>query len=254
MKGFRAAALIGCALVIVQGSAARARAAVPAAIAAAVASPRPAADTARDGLRKPAAVLALSGIKPGDKVGDFMPGTGYFTRLFSAVVGSAGHVYALVPAELAAKAPKIQAAMTALAAEPAYKNVTLIVAPTARTSAPEKLDLVWTSQNYHDLYGFFGADAAAQADRAVFQALKPGGRFVVIDHVANTGTATTSPTTLHRIEPAVVKAQVLAAGFTLVATNDVLRNPADPHTAKVFDPAIRGHTDQFMMVFQKPAS
>jgi predicted methyltransferase len=227
---------------------------MPAAITAAVASPRPSADTARDALRKPAAVLALSGIKPGDKVGDFMPGQGYFTRLFSAVVGPAGHVYALVPAELAAKAPKIPAAISALAAEPEYKNVTLIVAPTARTGAPEKLDLVWTSQNYHDLYGFFGADAAAQSDRAVFQALKPGGRFVVIDHVANAGTAATSPTTLHRIEPGVVKAQVLAAGFRLVATSDVLRNPADPHTAKVFDPAIRGHTDQFMMVFQKPAS
>jgi predicted methyltransferase len=205
-------------------------------------------------MRKPAEVLALSGIKPGDKVGDFMPGQGYFTRLFSAVVGPSGHVYALVPAELAAKAPKIPAAISALAAEPDHKNVTLIVAPTARTRAPEPLDLIWTSQNYHDVYGFFGADAAAQADAAVFRALKPGGRFVVIDHVANPGTAKTSPTTLHRIEPGVVKEQVLAAGFRLVATSDVLRNPADPHTLKVFDPAIRGHTDQFIMVFQKPAA
>ena len=229
-------------------------AAISPAIQAAIASPRPAADTARDASRKPAELLAFAGIKPGDKIGDLMPGTGYFTRLFSRVAGPSGHVYALVPAELAAKAPKIADAMKALAADPAYGNVSLVVAPTAQTAAPEKLDVVWTSQNYHDVYGFFGADAAAALDRAVFRALKPGGVFIVIDHVAATGAGAASTTTLHRIDPAIIQAQVLAAGFTMQATSDLLRNPADTHALKVFAPEIRGHTDQAVFEFRKPGA
>ena len=243
------AACIACAVVVAAGSA---FAATPTYVTAAIDSPRPAADTARDALRKPAGLILFAGIKPGDKVGDFMPGQGYFTRLFSRVVGPHGHVYALIPSELAKIAPKIPDAAKAIAADPAYANVTPIVAPTAHTAAPEKLDLVWTSQNYHDLYGFFGAAAAQAADKAVFNALKPGGTFIVIDHVAAAGTSATSPQTLHRIEPDTVKAQVLQAGFTLEATSDLLRNPADTHTLKVFAPDIRGHTDQFVMKFHKP--
>jgi predicted methyltransferase len=228
--------------------------AVSPAIAAAVASPRPKADTDRDALRKPAELMAFAGVVPGEKVGDLMPGQGYFTRLFSRAVGPTGHVYALVPSELAAVAPKIPEAMKALAADPAYANVTTVTVPTAQIAAPEKLDLVWTSQNYHDVYGFFGPDAAEAMDKAVFAALKPGGVFLVIDHVAPAGTSAASPKTLHRIDPETVKAQVLAAGFTLVGTSDLLRNPADTHTVKVFAPEIRGHTDQFIMKFRKPGA
>jgi predicted methyltransferase len=224
------------------------------AIADAVAAPRPAADTQKDAARKPGELIAFAGIKPGDKIGDFMPGTGYFTRIFSHLAGPGGHVYALIPSELAAVAPKIPAAMKALAAEPGYGNVTPVIAPTAQTAAPEKLDVVWTSQNYHDLYGFFGAPAAAAADAAVFRALKPGGIYMVIDHAAAQGAAGTVATTLHRIEPSVVRDQVLAAGFKLEGTSNLLNNPADTHTLKVFDPAIRGHTDQFVMKFRKPAA
>ena len=115
------------------------------------------------------------------------------------------------------------------------------------------VDLVWTSDNYHDVYGFFGAQQAAAMDAAVFRALKPGGLFVVIDHTALPGASATAPTTLHRIDPETVKAQVLAAGFVLDATTDVLHNPTDPHTAKVFAPEIKGHTDQFAFRFRKPA-
>jgi predicted methyltransferase len=216
-------------------------------------SPRPKADTDRDALRKPAAVIAFAGIKPGDKIGDLMPGQGYFTRIFSHLAGRGGHVYAIIPSELAAKAPKIAAAMKAIAADPAYANVTPVIVPTAQIAAPEKLDVVWTSQNYHDLYGFFGPDAAAGADAAIFRALKPGGLYIVIDHIAASGAGATSTTTLHRIDPDLVRAQVLAAGFTLEGTSDLLRNPADAHDKKVFDPAIRGKTDQFIMKFRKPA-
>jgi predicted methyltransferase len=221
--------------------------------AAAIAAPdRPAADVARDAARHPAALMAFAGLKPGDQIADIMPGQGYFTRLFSKVAGPKGHVFAIVPSELAAIAPKIPQAMKLLAAQPDFSNVTLLVQPTAAIAAPVKLDIAWTSDNYHDLYGFFGPDRAAAFDKAVFNALKPGGVFIVIDHVAKSGSAATSPKTLHRIAPETVKAQGLAAGFRLEAESDALRNPADTHDLAVFAPAIRGHTDQFVFRFRKP--
>ncbi len=228
--------------------------AAPSPIDGAVASPvRPAADLARDAQRHPAALLAFAGIKPGDTVADLMPGGGYFTRLFSQLVGPKGHVYAIVPAELAKLAPKVAATAQAVAAEPAMSNVSVLIVPTAHIAAPAKLDLVWTSDNYHDVYGFFGPEQAAAMDRAIFASLKPGGRFVVVDHVAAAGASGTAPTTLHRIDPATVRAQVLAAGFVPDGESDVLRRPADDHSKTVFDPAIRGQTDQFAYGFRKPA-
>jgi predicted methyltransferase len=88
-------------------------------------------------------------------------------------------------------------------------------------------------------------------DQAVYRALKPGGRFVVIDHVAPAGSKLAATNTTHRIDPEVVKADMAAAGFVFVGESDILRNPADPHTALVFDPSIRGHTDQFIYVFRR---
>ena len=226
---------------------------VSAVVAAAIAAPdRPKADTDRDAARQPAELIAFAGVKPGDRVADIMPGGGYFTRLFSKVVGPAGHVYAIIPAELAQVAPKAVAAMTALTAEAPYGNVTLAVMPTAAIAAPAPLDVAWTADNYHDLYGFFGADQAAAFDRAVYKALRPGGVFMVVDHVAAAGAGDASPKTLHRIDPDIVKAQALAAGFVLEAESPILRNPDDPHDATVFSPALRGHTDQFVFRFRKP--
>ncbi len=233
--------------------AASAAQAQPATIVQAVASPdRPAADKARDAQRHPAELLAFAGIKPGDKVADIMPGQGYFTRIFSKEVGPQGHVYAIVPTELAQVAAKAAAALKVLAADPTLTNVTTLTVPTADIAAPEPLDIAWTSDNYHDLYGFFGPDKAAAFDQAVFKALKPGGTFIVIDHEAKPGTSATSPRKLHRIDPETVKAQVLAAGFTLESESPLLHNPADTHDIVVFDPAIRGHTDQFVFRFRKP--
>jgi predicted methyltransferase len=218
---------------------------------------RPAEDTARDAARHTLALLVFSTAKPGDRVLDFMPGGGFFTRLFSHVVGPNGQVFAVIPSELAKLIPKRAEAIAALAKQPEYPNVTAVVEPTAQTGTAAlakggALDVVWTSDNYHDVYGFFGAAQAAALDAAIFKALKPGGVFVVVDHVALAG-ATTAPPKLHRIDPETVKAQVLAAGFVLDSSSDVLRNPADPHTATVFAPAIKGHTDQFALRFRKPA-
>ncbi len=231
-------------------------AAVPDYVTQAIASKdRPADDVARDTDRHVLALLVFSGARPGDRIADFVPGGGYFTRLFSNLAGPKGHVFAVIPAELG-KTPKMVLPTEAIVKQPEFANVTEEVEPVddtgARALASGQLDLVWTSDNYHDLYGFFGAQHAAAADAAIFRALKPGGVFVVVDHVALAGASDTAPKTLHRIDPETVKAQVLAAGFVLDGTTDVLANPADAHTLKVFDPAVKGHTDQFAFRFRKP--
>jgi predicted methyltransferase len=221
-------------------------------IKAAVSSPdRPAADSQRDDLRKPAELLAFAGVKPGDRVADLIPGGGYFTRLFSKAVGPNGHVYAFVPEEFLKIAPKSLTTAQGISTD-AFKNVTAVSQPMAALSLPEPLDVAWTSDNYHDVYGFVGPAAAAQMDAAVFKALKPGGVFIVVDHAAKAGTSDESAHTLHRIDPETVKQQAEAAGFKFAGESNVLRNPQDPHDVKVFDGSIRGHTDQFALKFQKP--
>lgn len=223
------------------------------AIAAAVAAKRPAGDTARDADRKPAAVLTFAGVKPGDKVGDYAAGQGYFTRLFSAVVGPSGHVYATVPATLFQYANIVKGIAEIEAYAKDHPNVS-VTAASALDSAryPEKLDLFWISQNYHDLKDpFMGPVDMAAFNRAVYAALKPGGTYIVLDHVAAKGSPADVTDTLHRIEPSTVRREVEAAGFRFVGESPVLANPTDPHTKGVFDASIRGHTDQFLYKFRK---
>lgn len=223
----------------------------PAHVAAAVADPgRPAADVARDAVRKPADMLAFAETRPGEVVAEVLPGGGYFTRLFSKAVGPKGRVYALLP-EAALKAEK-PPAVNAIAADPAFANVKVVGADFTRMQLPEKVDLVWTSQNYHDLHlPRMNVDVAA-VNRAVFEALKPGGLYVVLDHAAPAGSGLDMPAKLHRIDPAIVRREVEAAGFRFEGESQVLRNPADDHAKSPFDPAIRGHTDQFVYKFRKP--
>ncbi len=116
---------------------------------------------------------------------------------------------------------------------------------------PAGADLVWTSQNYHDFHNIADVDVAT-INRAIFAALKSGGTYFVLDHAAEAGSGSRDTNTLHRIDEKTVKQEVTAAGFKLVAESKILRNQSDPHTAKVFDPEVRGHTDQFMLRFKKP--
>lgn len=226
---------------------------VPAYIAAAVSdSARPDADVKRDADRKPAQMLIFAGIKPGTKVMDMIPGGGYFTRLFAKAVGPKGWVYAYQPSELDSffkngKKPGI----FAVAAD--YTNVSVIHAPINALVAPEQLDVVWTSQNYHDLHDpFFAPADTAVINKQIYAALKPGGIYIVLDHAAQKGSGLRDTDTLHRIDEEAVKKEVEAAGFKLVGASMVLCNPDDPHTANVFDKSIRGHTDQFILKFRKP--
>ena len=212
---------------------------------------RPEADTKRDADRKPSEMLEFAGVKPGMVVGDFLPGGGYFTRIFAKAVGPKGKVLAITnppPANATTPPPII-----AIAADPQYGNITLVSTGIGSFKLPEKVDVMWTSQNYHDLYlTRFNLDVPA-VTKEIYDAIKPGGVFIVLDHRAADGAPVVeTANTLHRIDPASVRKTVEAAGFKFEGESKVLANPADDHTKGVFDPALRGHTDQFIYKFRKP--
>jgi predicted methyltransferase len=226
-------------------------AAPPPYIARAVADAgRPKDDVAADALRDPADTLAFAGVKPGMVIGELFPGGGYFTRLLSDIVGPTGKVYGLENVGW-------KDAVTAdqqLVAEPGRGNVVLDVETFGQFKLPQPIDLFWITQNYHDLHiAKYGVVDMADFNRRVFAALKPGGVYFVLDHQANPGTTTDQIAALHRIEKAQIIREVEAAGFRLVKEGDFLRRPADDHTKSIFDPAIRGRTDQYALKFQKPA-
>lgn len=223
-------------------------------IAAAVASDqRPAADRERDAARKPAEVLAFAGVQPGWKVGEYMPGAGYFTRILARAVGSEGWVVAYQPAEIVRMRAAYLTEIQAAAAETGMENVRVISEPTRAFAAPEPLDLVFTVQNLHDLYGPFAAEGTGEGWLAAsFRSLKPGGVLLVIDHHALPGTGLSGAGRLHRIDVEAAKTAITAAGFVLEAESDLLAIADDPRTASVFDPLIRGRTSQFMLRFRKP--
>jgi predicted methyltransferase len=221
------------------------------AVTAALADPaRTPAEKARDDTRKAAEVVEFAQIKPGDKVADLFPGSGYFTHIFAKVVGPTGMVYAANGANGKENDP--------LASNPAYPNIKVNLQNWDQFAPPDKLDVVFNSQFYHDLFNpqfdppTGGPEALAKVNKAIFNALKPGGLYVIIDHAGRPGTGYSEMNTLHRIEESVVKDELKQAGFVLEAESDVLRNPADPRDKIVFDPSIRGKTDQFVLVFKKP--
>lgn len=227
-------------------------AAAPSPIDAAIAdTTRPAADRDRDAERKPAEMLAFAGIKPGMIVVDLIPGGGYFTRLFSDAVGPTGKVIAFAPDEFLAKYNKALLGATAIATEPNHTNVHVSHDSALSPGPANVADVVWTSQNYHDLHNVTGLDVVA-FNKMLYGVVRPGGVYIVLDHSAPAGSGTADTDTLHRIDEATVRKEVEAAGFVFDGESKVLANPADPRTNKVFDPAIRGHTDQFILRFRKP--
>ncbi|MET4898065.1 methyltransferase [Sphingomonadaceae bacterium jetA1] len=224
-------------------------AAIPSYIAAALADPARADQAGDDARRQAAAVLAFSGVKPGDTVIDYLPGQGYWTRIFSGIVGPKGHVYAYWPAAAAHYAEKSLGPLTARN----LPNATVAVQAVNLPAADKPVDLFWTVQNYHDVANKDAGEPALRAfDQAVFKLLKSGGTYVVIDHADTVGKGLANTNTTHRIDPAYVKRQIESVGFRFVGESRVLRNPADDHSKNVFDPAIRGHTDQFVYKFRKP--
>jgi predicted methyltransferase len=227
--------------------------AAPPYVTAALSDPARAKDAEADARRHAGELVTFAQVKPGDTVVDLIPGAGYWTRIFSQVVGPQGHVYIIWPSEYTKEDADELAQTQALVKDPHYANVTLLIQPAARFSVPAAADVVWTSQNYHDYPDkFMGPTDPKLLNDAVFKSLKPGGVFVVVDHVAEAASGMRDTDTLHRIDPQVVKAQVLASGFKFDGESKALRNSSDNHKLKVFDAAIRGHTDQFSLRFRKP--
>ena len=209
---------------------------------------------AADAPRKPGPLIALAGVKPGDKVLDLIPGTGYWTRMFSKIVGPQGKVYAVWPEAYARTAMGNVATLRQLSTDKYYGNIVTQIQPGTRLTAPEALDVVWTSQNFHDYPDeFMGKGDPSALARDAFKILKPGGTFLVIDHRAKPGRGLADTDALHRIDPAEVRKIVEAAGFRFAGESKVLDNPADPLGVPVFDKSIRGRTSQFAYKFVKPA-
>ena len=223
-------------------------------VVAAVNDPgRPEADKQRDADRLPGESITFAGMRAGDKVIDLIPGGGYFTRIFSKVVGARGKVYALVPNEMLKSRATAADGIKQLAADPAYGNVEVISTALNAVKAPFPVDVFWTSLNYHDLLNpSFGPVDMAIYNKSVFTALKPGGTYIIIDHVAESGSGKRDTDKLHRIDTAIVKEQVAAAGFLFLGESTVLAHPGDDHKGKVFDANVRGKTDQFLLKFRRP--
>ena len=237
---------------IALASAASAASMAKADVAASVADPaRPAQDRALDGQRHPAELLALLKIRAGQTIADIWPGD-YWDRLFATSVGPNGKVYAVHLTE-ADKAEKIVTPPAGAKPIAGYPNVTVVTTQANTFALPSRADVIWFRQNYHDLYHpFMGPSDVPAFNKAVFVALKPGGLFVVIDHSAPAGSTLDTVKTTHRIDGAIVKSDMAAAGFAFVGESDALRNPADPRTKLVFDASVRGRTDQFVYVFRRP--
>ncbi|MBW8815914.1 MAG: class I SAM-dependent methyltransferase [Caulobacterales bacterium] len=226
---------------------------LPQPIAAAAANPARGDDAQKDAARKGPEILAFAGVKPGQKIGDLIPGGGYFTRLFSLAVGPTGKVYSIYPDEYDKESHPDSDNLRKMAAAAPFTNVKVMTQPAKAFAAPEALDLVFTSQNYHDYPDkFMGPTDPAVLNAAVYKALKPGGLYVIVDHRGKAGTGMTETESLHRIDIAAVKAQVQKAGFKFEGESPLLANPKDPLTVVVFDKSIRGHTDQFILKFRKP--
>ena len=202
---------------------------------------------------KQSELIRFARVDAGATVIDVYPGGGDWTRLFSDVVGPEGRVYSFVPAEVAHFKNDPVGLMRTLAKEPGRENVDAVSADlVAMSKATQPADVLWMHLFYHDLHTALIKDKGVTADafnRAVYEGLKPGGRYVIVDHAAAIGAGTSEAQSLHRIDPASVRKEVEAAGFVLDAESTMLANKDDPHSVKVFDPSIKGETDRFAYRF-----
>jgi len=225
------------------------------AIAAAVASPDRSADNVKlDESRKPAEVLQFLGLRPGMRVADPFGGNFYWAEITGRVVGPTGHVTIWQPNQFYTQ----KTYDTYQLVQSKQPNVWLRKSPMEAPDLPAgKYDFMLINMDYHDVYWESAKRGIPRMDpdawlKTIYAAMKPGGTVGIIDHVANPGDTRATVEKLHRIDPETVKADFKRAGFQLVATSDMLRNPADDHSLLVFDPAIRGKTDRFVFKFRKP--
>ena len=204
--------------------------------------------------RKPVQVLTFLGVKPGMHVLDLFGGNAYWAEIMAPVVGPKGHDTVWEPTQF--YSDKTKASFEAFAAK--HPNVSIVVSPFEAPDLPKNYaDLVIFNENYHDLYVDFSKRGIPQVEprqwlKALYASVRPGGLVGLIDHVANRGDTRATANALHRIDPNTAKSDFQSAGFVFVKSSEALRNPADDHTLKVFDPKVRGKTDRFIFLFKKP--
>ncbi len=216
----------------------------------AIANPtRPAKDTQRDADRKPDDVMIFSSIKSGDVVADIGSAGGYYTRILSDIVGSKGHVYGFNGIEFA-RIFKNGNPTDPIAAE--RENVTSIMGTFNDPIFPEPIDMAVIILIYHDTHlSQLNIDTAAM-NKALFNAIKPGGIYLVVDHSAEEGSNSRDVDKLHRIDPILVKEEVESAGFEFITESNVLNNPEDMLNTMVMMPLVKGKSDRFIYKFRKP--
>lgn len=229
----------------------------PANVRAAVAasSARSADNVKLDEGRKPAELLSFLGLQRGMRVLDLFGGNRYWAEIIAPAVGPKGQVVVWNPTQFLND--KRRADFASFAAR--QKNVALIASPfQTPVLAPNAYDFALLNLDYHDVYWESAKNNIPRMEpdawlRVLYASLKPGGVIGVVDHAAAPGGETRAVVeALHRIDPAVVRADFERAGFVLEGQSALLRNSADDHKANVFDEKIRGRTDRFIFKFRKP--
>jgi predicted methyltransferase len=244
------------ALLLLAATPLAASAAAPASVASAVASSGRSADNVKlDESRKPAAVLEYLGLRPGMTAVDLFGGNRYWAEIMAPAVGPRGHVVIWEPSQFTdAEGKKAFAEFKAK-----NRNVSMVSTPFEALALPKNsADLVMLNLNYHDVYWESTKYGIPRMEpqtflKAVYAAMKPGAVIGVIDHVASPNSDTRATVEkLHRIDPDVIEADFIKAGFQLVGTRNMLRSAEDDHSLLVFDPKIRGKTDRALFKFRKP--
>lgn len=212
---------------------------------------RPGEHVARDESRKPVEILTLSGVEPGDVVADLAVGSGYYTALLSRIVGPTGQVFAVDPTPIFEAFPQARETFPKYQDADPRENVSYSISRMDELAFPRDLDAVFMVLYYHDT--IWTEENRSEMNRRIYEALRPGGRFIVVDHHALKGAGDGVTLELHRMDSTSVIPEISSAGFSLIVDSDVLSHPDDPKTESVFNPAIRGQTDRFVYVFERPA-
>jgi len=214
---------------------------------------RLASDQERDARSRPDQVIPLLALEEGDRVADVFGGSGYYAELLASVVGESGEV---ILQNNDAYAQFVGKALTERFDGRDPGNITRLMSEAGDLKLGTGLDAAMIVMSYHDLFYDDAENGWPQIDDVDFigqirAALKPGGRFLIVDHAAPAGTAAAATKSLHRIDEAYVIKRLSSQGFRLVGSSEALRNPEDNHSTLVFDPGIRGKTDRFVLVFEK---
>lgn len=218
-------------------------------------SNRTEADRNRDAGRNPAAILDFFGIQPGMTILDMFSGGGYYTEMLSYVVGTEGKVVAHTNA---AYAQFVGEEATQRYADNRLPNVEIMVAENNELQLSENtFDAVMMVLAYHDIYWVSPENGWPEIDSTrllaeLYSGLKAGGTLAIVDHFAAAGSPHETGGTLHRIDPAIVRAEIEAAGFVFDGSSEILRNPDDDLSLAMGDPVVRGKTDRFVFRFRKP--